>query len=159
MPRAFSTSRRKATDTIAGRAFTGYIILDPETGAGAYKIGDGANGGLISSDLADYLTILGLGVGVIGLALTSPFLLFLSGAISLFLAVNSFLLFERQIAGTRCEASGALELFAALVIGAAILGFIFSGFAGFAIMSWIGFFAAGAIAGSFLPKKGICEEI
>lgn len=48
----------------AGGAFTGYIILDPETGAGAYKIGSGENGGLLTG--VDFIiSLLGLFYGVL----------------------------------------------------------------------------------------------
>ncbi|QEI11601.1 transglutaminase-like domain-containing protein [Cellvibrio japonicus] len=134
----------------------GYTLIDPKTGAGAYMISGGANGGFLSDEWSSYLTIGGLLIGVAGLLFTAPLLIFASAIISLVLALDGFLKFEEQIEGTKCENSGALELYAGLVIGAAILGFLLAGLAGFAILAWIGFLGGGAIAGSFLPKKGIC---
>jgi hypothetical protein len=39
------------------------MIIDPDSGAGAYKISGGANGGFLSDDLAGFLTAIGFAVG------------------------------------------------------------------------------------------------
>lgn len=140
-----------------GSSAIGYIILDAQTGAGAYKISTGANGGFLTAEQSNWLTAIGLGVGLAGLLFGAPILVFLSAVISLVLAYHSYLEFVSQIDGTKCEGSGAAELYAGLVIGAALLGFLFGGLGGLALTSWLGFFGGGAVAGSFLPKKGICH--
>jgi transglutaminase-like putative cysteine protease len=47
--------------SFAGFNGAGYTIIDPQTGAGAYLIEGGANGGLLSSPIVHALVILGLG--------------------------------------------------------------------------------------------------
>ena len=46
--------------TAFGWQGSGYMIIDPDSGAGAYKISGGANGGFIDFDHASYIWILGL---------------------------------------------------------------------------------------------------
>ncbi|MEW5837732.1 MAG: hypothetical protein AB1717_02735 [Pseudomonadota bacterium] len=60
----------QADITVNGWTGSGYIILDPETGAGAYKISGGANGAWFSGFLAGVsigavLTIIGIGAGAL----------------------------------------------------------------------------------------------
>ena len=47
---------------IDGWTGAGYIIQDPATGSGAYRISGGQNGGAMNSDVSDGLAMLGLGV-------------------------------------------------------------------------------------------------
>ena len=49
-----------------GGSFTGYIITDPDTGAVAYKIGGGENGGMIEGALYLIAGLAGLGLLGIG---------------------------------------------------------------------------------------------
>lgn len=136
---------------------SGYLLIDPETGAGAYKIAGGANGGFLDSEWTDILTIVGLGLGVAGIIAGSMFLVLISAIISLIIAYDGFLDFVSDIEGTKCENSGAADLYAALVIGAALAGLVLGGLLAFALLGWIGFFAAGAITGAITDKKGICS--
>mgnify|MGYP003649526700 CR=1 FL=1 len=46
-----------------GWSGSGYMIIDPDSGAGAYKISGGANGGFLSDDLAGFLTAIGFAAG------------------------------------------------------------------------------------------------
>ncbi len=72
----------QADITAHGWTGSGYIILDPETGAGAYKISGGANGA--------YYTLIGLATGlVVGTAIVvaGPFVVGLVGAIGLLTSI------------------------------------------------------------------------
>src|SRR5690554_6633489 len=65
-----------------GRTSAGYIILNPTTGAGAYMISSGENGGDIFGFIADLISSIGFAAGIIGTAFSVPFLTVLSIAIS-----------------------------------------------------------------------------
>jgi len=65
---------------VLGWTGVGYIIIDPETGAGAYRISGGANGGEMSYDVSDYGIFIVVGLGLI-LAFLAPSILFYAFAI------------------------------------------------------------------------------
>jgi hypothetical protein len=68
-----------------GSSQVGYIILDPQTGAGAYKIGGGENGGATFGFYADFYSNFGTyseGVGRIGALGFGKFFFGLGGVIS-----------------------------------------------------------------------------
>ncbi len=94
--------------TYAGWAGEGYIILDPTTGAGAYKISGGGNGGFINDDDAAILSFIGLAVGLIGVALSAPLLTAAGIIISLVLIADQMLDFVAI--QTRCGDLGYLFL-------------------------------------------------
>lgn len=48
--------------TLGGWTGAGYIIIDPTTGSGAYRISGGLNGGSMQSEVGDGLAAIGLGV-------------------------------------------------------------------------------------------------
>ena len=50
-----------------GSSQVGYIVLDPETGAGAYQIGGGENGGAMLLYLSNVFGVLALEVSVVAL--------------------------------------------------------------------------------------------
>src|SRR5690554_3366590 len=56
-----------------GKTSAGYIILDPTTGAGAYMITSGENGGAILSAIGAIVGIVGFAAGIIGTAFSVPF--------------------------------------------------------------------------------------
>lgn len=66
---------------------TGYVIVDPETGAGAYKISGGGNGGFLDYEGAILLGWGGFVAGLIGGAIFS----FIAIAIAAILLFNSYL--------------------------------------------------------------------
>ena len=74
---------------------SGYVILDPKYGTGAYLIGGGANGGFAfglglatSSIIATGITgIFGIGGASLGLATLAPFLLGILGPLLIFFAI------------------------------------------------------------------------
>jgi len=55
--------------TFEGGTNTGYLLIDPDTGAGAYKISGGANGGFLDYDEAIILSWIGLVAGLSSLPL------------------------------------------------------------------------------------------
>jgi hypothetical protein len=135
---------------------SGYSIIDADYGVGAYKISGGSNGGFLSDESLSWLTVLSFFLGVIGVAFGFGIVALISAMISAVLAIDGYLKFESQIEGTKCEGSGVEWLYAALIVGPALLGFFLGGFAAFVILAWIGFIVGGAISGSF--RDTTCEE-
>lgn len=70
-----------------GGTNVGYLLIDPDTGAGAYKISGGANGGFLDYEGAILLGFGGFVAGLIGGALFS----FIAIAIAAILLFNSYL--------------------------------------------------------------------
>ncbi|RBW51403.1 transglutaminase-like domain-containing protein [Marinobacter sp. F3R11] len=156
LQRGYEVTAHAQPINVNGWEGSGYSIIDPERGVGAYKISGGVSGGFLDDDTANLLTLLGIGGGLVGILASVGLLVLLSGVISLVLALNGFLEFSSSIDGTNCSNSGAAELYVGLVFGAAVLGLLFGGLAAFALLTWVGFFAAGAISGSFIEGK-ICK--
>jgi hypothetical protein len=76
----------KANINFNGWIGCGYIIIDPESGAGAYKIGGGANGGwitILQGVLHGIAGLLMIPAGLLVLAYSAP----LAGAIILALSI------------------------------------------------------------------------
>jgi len=110
----------QANISVFGFTGAGYVILDPETGAGAWKVSDGSNGAKI------VLSAFGLLLFFTGTAGVSSTVLFLFGISALILVLYSVLLdaILVQDSGTPCSAALAetyLALFSALAILAYIL--------------------------------------
>lgn len=82
----------------------GYIILDPDTGASAYKIAGGGNGGFISTDFADTLGFLGFAFGVIGASFLITLLLVISAIIAILLIAD--LVLDYSAINHRCSGLG-----------------------------------------------------
>ncbi|TKV69706.1 sugar-binding protein [Marinobacter panjinensis] len=90
----------------------GYLLIDPETGAGAYKIAGGANGGFLDG-LGSIATWLGLGFAykeLLALIATSPSIVQLFSQIGSFLFALSFGLSVYDLA-TNCSDANAARLF------------------------------------------------
>src|SRR5690554_435424 len=90
-----------------GKTSAGYIILNPTTGAGAYMISSGENGGDIVTKIADVLGIVGFAAGIIGTAFSVPFLTVLSIAISVILLVKLFM--DYLAIDHKCQGLGYLN--------------------------------------------------
>ncbi len=116
----------------AGTTMVGYILLDPETGAGAYKIGTGENGGII-------LSIFNGMLGFTALIFTVPLALFVGATVAAMLLVAfvySIIFIELVIAGVDSrqilaffrDLSFAVVTFAvgAILFGASVAAFVFS---------------------------------
>jgi hypothetical protein len=103
--------------TIAGWTGSGYTIIDPSTGAGAYKISGGFNGGLLQSFLDNFGAALGLyGLLLGGIAALFPLaafagtFFFLSFLITLVLAIDSLILYLMTADPAKCG-NGRVALF------------------------------------------------
>ena len=102
--------------SVFGFTGAGYIILDPETGAGAYKISSGANGAKI---LVGAVGIVLVFTGTTGVA---PFLLAVFAMMSIFLTLYTTLLnaISIQDSGSRCSVALA-DLYLGIFVPLAIL--------------------------------------
>lgn len=127
--------------TYAGWTGAGYIITDPQTGAGAYKISGGSDGGFLSTDDASLLGFVGFALGLLGVGFGAPLLVFISAAIAIIVTIN-FLLDYLAI-NHQCSSLGYLV--ASSVI-AALVGVFTAGFLAVIVM-YIGLlFGGGAVA-------------
>jgi hypothetical protein len=91
----------QAPITQSGWTGSGYIITDPATGAGAYKISGGANGGvMIAKGLLTGLGIAMFFAGPAAIAAIAPFLLLLLMIVTIFVAAYSTLLNASDILDT-----------------------------------------------------------
>jgi hypothetical protein len=103
---------------------TGYIILDPNTAAGAYKIGGGANGGELASD-----KISGLAFNMLGLDQISKTVTTLAPAMTR--TINAVTFTETWLEGIidcyRSEIVSAFSIIALAVVVGLIVGALTAG--------------------------------
>lgn len=144
------------TDAISvpGWSGAGYIIFDPLTGDGAYKISGGANGSFLDT----WADGLGLGVGL-ALAFTSLFaaifspvaavLVVILSVLTIFVAFMNYMVIEVQTAGCPGLAEFGQPIEIAAMIGP------FFGTVGVAISAWVAFLTGGAI--SSVSNTPFCE--
>ncbi|MGI5308375.1 hypothetical protein [Rheinheimera sp. WS51] len=95
-----------------GGTNVGYLLIDPNTGAGAYKISGGANGGFLSDDAAGIWTWVGLSAGMLGLL--APVLFYIAAAIAVMLIIDAVLDFEGNCPGGGFSALIAFGVIVAL---------------------------------------------
>lgn len=95
--------------SVSGWTGSGYVIEDPATEAGAYKISGGANGGGIFGQFMDkvapWLALYGLGLGLLSLlsgVAFAPTLFFLGFLISMILAIDSLILYLMTADPSKC---------------------------------------------------------
>lgn len=67
--------------SVVGWTGSGYIITDPVTGSGAYKISGGENGGYVSDEMAVYFSFIGFGIGLISTSLALMISLLIAGTL------------------------------------------------------------------------------
>lgn len=105
--------------SFAGSTNTGYLLIDSDTGAGAYLIAGGGNGGFLDddSDFADLLGFIGFGLGFLGAVFGAPLLIYLSAIFAVVLAID--LIVNYSSISHRCD---GLQGLIALGIVAAALG-------------------------------------
>jgi len=112
-------------ETISAFGFTGvgYIIVDPDTGAGAYKISSGANGAKL---LVGVVGIVLVFVGPAAVAAIAPFLLTVFAIVSILLTLYTTLLnaILIQDSGGRCSVVLA-DLYLGIFLPLAILSAFF----------------------------------
>jgi hypothetical protein len=92
----------------------GYILMDPKTGAGAYIISGGGNGGFLSDDSASILSYLGFSIGLIGTAFSAPLLVFIGAVITTVVLLDYFL--DYSSINHKCRDLNVIML-AALIAG------------------------------------------
>jgi hypothetical protein len=134
----------------------GYIITDPDTGAGAYKISGGGNGGFLDWwNTNDHGTNIGLVLAITSLFATIssvvPVLIVILALLSIFVAVMNMISFALMDAENNCG-GGMATLGISLETVAFILSFF--GAAGVALGTWLSFLTGGAISGSV----GVCQH-
>ncbi len=138
-----------------GSSQVGYIVLDPETGAGGYLIGNGENGGYIDTSFFDAMTWATLTIGIAdafkSLLLASSGLVgIVSGYFNIIASVISF--------GLACGNTAASAAIAFISSAMAILALILSnpvfGIAGFLVSIGIAIMmhAAGLYISSVLAR-------
>ncbi|WP_444926058.1 hypothetical protein ACJJI4_18305 [Microbulbifer sp. TRSA002] len=106
------TTHEKEIDFAGGKNL-GYLLIDPDTGAGAYLIANGASGGFLSDDDAGILGAIGLFTGTVGAAFTFTPLIVVAVLLAAFLAVELYLDFIAL--NTRCDALVSLIAVAIIV--------------------------------------------
>ena len=119
-----TTSQSKVS--VNGWTGSGYIILDPATGAGAYMIAGGANGGWLEW-IKDNSTYLAFGLAVLGVALKSPFSI-IAGVLGVVLTVATlYWAYIDAMADPKCPAmaqciQGVFLIVASVGVTLAIIG-------------------------------------
>jgi hypothetical protein len=144
----------------SGWTGTGYIITDPATGAGAYKISGGANGGFLEWWGDDHGTYVGIALAFASLlpfaaaAPVLPVLVLTLGILSIFVSAMNIMAIDLQTSGSGCPQGLSsmgigLEYFS--------LGLSFFGAGGVALGAWISFLSGGAISG--ITSTTVCKHI
>ena len=122
----------------AGGTFVGYTIIDPVTGAGAYKIGGGENGGIITLGLYGVLALISIVVTNTVLLVSAPVLAFMGVALAVFLAAAFLVGFDFK---TYEKSIDAIDQIAISLIFTSIiwsLGFIAPAFLPIVFALWVG---------------------
>ena len=117
---------------------SGYLLIDPETGAGAYKIAGGANGGQLTNvaSFMDALSWIALAFGVNGslqALVGSPI-----GAVVSLIAGGINLLSSVLAWGLTCGDAAATALFSFLALAMFVMGLVFATLGPFGIVVAIG---------------------
>jgi hypothetical protein len=129
----------------------GYLIIDPVTGAGTYKIAGGANGSFLNDWAGDYGTYIGLAVALVSLvaalaAVTASIVVMLF-LLSAFVSLMNFMVIELETSG--CPAMGSLGTG---IESAAFLAGLFGAW-GVTFGTWLSLVSGGAIGAA----SGACK--
>ena len=144
----------EAKVNISGWQGAGYIIADPETGAAAYKIQNGANGGYLDWWANDHGTYIGLCLALTSLVATvfgaQAILVVILALISIFVSIMNIMIFDMISHENGCPGMGVFG------IGFEIISLIsgFFGAGGVALGAFMSFFAGGAFSGAV----GLCRK-
>lgn len=136
--------------SFVGGTNVGYLLIDPLTGAGAYKIAGGANGGFLSSDAASILGFLGFALGVIGAGFSVPLLVVISAVIAIIIAIS--LILDYLAINHRCTGLGYLIGLSVL----ATLAGVFSGGILAVVIMYTGLIAGGGAMSA--ANSSICKN-
>ena len=114
--------------SVAGWTGSGYVILDPDTGAGAYKIAGGQNGGFLKwvDDHAVLFAILGIVLGLIDV----PVIFAIGAVLAAVVAIAGIYTFYEESLDSNCDA--LFWLYAGLAVAFAVVGLLTGG-AGFVV--------------------------
>jgi transglutaminase-like putative cysteine protease len=108
--------------SVGGLVSTGYIITDPQSGAGAYKISGGLNGGKAATFWGTVLTFLAVALAFLA---TSPFLLIVGSVAAIIATILLALtLMNDPIEGANFAAARALMLIFAILLFVIVDGFL-----------------------------------
>jgi hypothetical protein len=133
--------------SISGWTGAGYVLLDPETGAGAWKISGGSNGGFLKliDENAAPLGLIAFGISALPELGLLPIFGFLGLAIAVAVTAASLVVFLDELDGGPCD-PGLLALYATLIPFFLIAGFLAGGvLAGALAMFIFGVIGDGAI--------------
>lgn len=106
--------------SVAGWTGAGYIILDPVTGSGAFKIAGGPNGGFLK--WVDDHSISLLLLGVVLAAFEAPLIFAIGAILAVVTAIASISMFYEEMQGNPCE--GLFWLFSGLAFVGVLAAFI-----------------------------------
>ncbi|AWM80578.1 hypothetical protein DKL61_09555 [Gammaproteobacteria bacterium ESL0073] len=135
--------------TLSSYTGSGYIIIDPETGAGLYKISGGRNGGSIDTGTLGWILA---AIGVVGtLAGISLILMIIIVLLQVFITLMDFLINYQPCGDGRDDVAFWLTI--GLALGSAGLGFL--GEVGTAIMLAIGGWIFGQMV--VVPLSNSCQ--
>ena len=116
------TTHTDAVSILGGWSGFGYIILDPVTGDGAYKISGGSNGSFLK--WVDENSV-SLGVLALGLSFGPGAIGLLGLFLGLVIALASMVALIESMDGSPCQ-TPAVEFYRWLTVGLGVLGVIFS---------------------------------
>lgn len=145
----------QAPITQSGWTGSGYIITDPATGAGAYKISGGANGSAIVEwwgnngmyvgfALAFVSFVAAVAIAASATVIVAPIFIVLLGIFSVFTSLMNMMVIEIQTMDNGCP-----QGIAALGVGLESLALVisFMGSVGVALGTFLSFISGGAVGG------------
>ncbi|MFP1678351.1 transglutaminase domain-containing protein [Alloalcanivorax sp. C16-2] len=129
----------EAAVNLAGKPFFGYMVVDPETGAGAYLIESGENGGVLEFSLIFALFVFAFFLSV--MLITSSGWLILAGIVSFVWNVMNFVSWVDGLKSSETKADFSSNNFTAM--GGLVMGLLASYLSGgAAAVLWFGDFMA-----------------
>jgi transglutaminase-like putative cysteine protease len=138
--------------SVPGWTGAGYVILDPDTGAGAYKIAGGQNGGFLKwvDDHSVLFTILAIAIGLID----GPVFLAIGFILAVVVAVAGIATFYEESLESKCDALFYLYVGLGIALGAVGL---LTGGAGFVVaLALYGFIASTTV--TTVSKSAVCQN-
>ncbi|MEW5837727.1 MAG: hypothetical protein AB1717_02710 [Pseudomonadota bacterium] len=139
----------QADISVYGWTGSGYIILDPETGAGAYKISGGMNGGYLIGAMFGLIAVLGGSMMAYAFSVTSVVLALTLIILGGMLAAFSFLAIDEADDG--CIINGFITLLSVGTVAVAFRGSVTT-----AIFSVMGLFLAFYSSNASTTPKSQC---
>ncbi|UQG60764.1 hypothetical protein MIH18_02050 [Marinobacter sp. M3C] len=138
LQRGFEVTVHAQPINVNGWEGSGYSIIDPERGVGAYKISGGASGGFLSDDLVSLLMFAGFSFGLVGALLSITLLVAISAAITILLAADLYL--DYRSISSKC---GGLDMLVGAAVILSVLSIFFAPLA-LVIASYVSLLVGGA---------------